>query len=132
MGQRFYLDEEKLDEQLDKIDNNLFEMLEFAYLHEDMVNTIEELMSDWSKENLTNYKTILKEWEEMSEDEKEDFDNDINEYLLEFGRWWVELYDKLPDGEKKSLIERYRLTIAVCLNSNTYDYDSLKEIIDES
>ena len=27
-------------------------MLDFAYLHEDMVNTIEELMNEWGKEKI--------------------------------------------------------------------------------
>lgn len=131
MGQRFYLDEENLNEQFDKIDINLYQMLEFAYLHEDMVNTIEELMSEWGKESLSSYQTILQEWEQMTEKEKE-FYEDINEYLMESGRWWIEDFSNLSDDDKKMLIRRYRLTIATCLNSNTYDMESLKESIEDS
>ena len=47
MPQRFYFDEKDLDGTVNKLDRNLMEMLDFAYLHEDMVNTIEQLMSDW-------------------------------------------------------------------------------------
>ena len=50
MGQRFYIDENDLNGQFDRLDRNLMEMLEFAYLHEDMVNTIEQLMSEWGVE----------------------------------------------------------------------------------
>lgn len=132
MPQRFYLDKQNLDEQLEKIDSNLFQMLDFAYLHEDMVNTIEELMSDWAKENLNTYQTIIQEWEEMSEEEKEYFD-DIDEYMMsELGRWWIEDFNKLSDEDKKTFILRYRLTIATCLFTSTYDMDSIKESIEES
>ena len=131
MPQRFYLDEENLDQQLEKLDTNLFHMLDFAYLHEDMVNTIEELMSDWVKENLNTYQKLLQEWEEMSDDKRQYYE-DINEYLMEYGRWWIEDFSNLSDDDKKMFILRYRLTIAVCLHSGTYNYESLKESIEES
>jgi hypothetical protein len=131
MPQRFYLDEENLDQQLEKLDTNLFHMLDFAYLHEDMVNTIEELMSDWAQENLNTYQKFLQEWEEMSDDEKQYYE-DINEYLMECGRWWIEDFSNLSDDDKKMFIRRYRLTISACLHSGTYDHGSLKESIEES
>ena len=49
MPQRFYFDENDLNGTVEKLSNNLNDMLDFAYLHEDMVNTIDELMSDWVK-----------------------------------------------------------------------------------
>jgi hypothetical protein len=128
MPQRFYIDKENLDEQFEKLDRNLYEMLDFAYLHEDMVTIIEELMSDWSKENLKSFNTILKDWEEMTEEQK-DLYEDFDEYIRDFGRWWVEL-DNLTDEEKINLIERYQITIFYSLHSDTYCYDSIKENIE--
>ncbi len=60
MGQEFYLDEKDLNGQFTRLNTNLNEMLEFAYIHEDMVNTIDELVNDWAKENLTQeYQKLL-------------------------------------------------------------------------
>lgn len=132
MPQRFYLNETDLNGTLEKMDQNLMEMLDFAYLHEDMVNTIEELMSDWAKENLPSYSEIIKEYENMNEEEKDFFD-DIDDYIYsEFGRWWIESFDNLDDEIKKNVIHRYRLTIATCLHSNTYMYEDLMNEINES
>ena len=132
MPQRFYLNETDLNGTLEKMDRNLMEMLDFAYLHEDMVNTIEELMSDWAKENLPSYSEIIKEYENMNEEEKDFFD-DIDDYIYsEFGRWWIESFDNLDDEMKKNVIHRYRLTIATCLHSNTYMYEDLMNEINES
>lgn len=131
MPQRFYLDESDLRGQVDKLDRNLYEMLDFAYLHEDMVNTVEELMSDWGKENLPTYSTIVEEYNNLEESEKE-FYEDVDEYLMDFGRWWIEEFDNLDEEGQKLFIQRYRLTIAACLHSDTYDYDSLTEEINTS
>jgi len=132
MPQRFYLNETDLNGTLEKMDQNLMEMLDFAYLHEDMVNTIEELMSDWAKENLPSYSEIIKEYENMNEEEKDFFD-DIDDYISsELGRWWIESFDNLDDEMKKNVIHRYRLTIATCLHSNTYMYEDLMNEINES
>jgi len=132
MPQRFYLNETDLNGTLEKMDQNLMEMLDFAYLHEDMVNTIEELMSDWAKENLPSYSEIIKEYENMNEEEKDFFD-DIDDYISsELGRWWIESFDNLDDEIKKNVIHRYRLTIATCLHSNTYMYEDLMNEINES
>jgi hypothetical protein len=128
MPQRFYIDKENLDEQFENLDRNLYEMLDFAYLHEDMVTTIEDLMSEWSKENLQSFNTILKDWEKMTEEQK-DLYEDFDEYIRDFGRWWVEL-DNLTDEEKINLIERYQITIFYSLHSDTYSYDSIKENIE--
>jgi hypothetical protein len=132
MPQRFYLNETDLNGTLEKMDQNLMEMLDFAYLHEDMVNTIEELMSDWAKENLPSYSDIIEEYENMNEEEKDFFD-DIDDYISsELGRWWIESFDNLDDEMKKNVIHRYRLTIATCLHSNTYMYEDLMNEINES
>jgi len=132
MPQRFYLNETDLNGTLEKMDQNLMEMLDFAYLHEDMVNTIEELMSDWAKENLPSYSNIIEEYENMNEEEKDFFD-DIDDYISsELGRWWIESFDNLDDEMKKNVIHRYRLTIATCLHSNTYMYEDLMNEINES
>lgn len=131
MPQRFYFDETDLNGTLEKMDRNLMEMLDFAYLHEDMVNTIESLMSDWGKENLPSYSEIIEEYENMDEEQKKWYD-DVDEYLSEFGRWWIELFDKLDDEMKKNFIHRYRMTIATCLHSNTYMYEDLMNEVNES
>lgn len=130
MPQRFYLDKENLDAQLEKLDTNLYQMLEFAYLHEDMVTTIEDLMSDWAKENLSSFNNIQKEWSELSDADRNMYES-IDEFLCDFGRWWIET-DKLTDDEKIKLIERYRVTISTCLFSNTYCYDTIKESIEQN
>jgi len=131
MPQRFYFDETDLNGTLEKMDRNLMEMLDFAYLHEDMVNTIEELMSDWGKENLPSYSEIIEEYENMDEEQKKWYD-DVDEYLSEFGRWWIESFEKLDDEMKKNFIHRYRMTIATCLHSNTYMYEDLMNEVNES
>jgi hypothetical protein len=128
MPQRFYLDEQNLDTQLEKLDRNLYEMLDFAYLHEDMINTINELMSEWGKENLNTFKEIEDQWEQLSDDYRDDYEN-IDEFLCDFGRWWIET-EKLSDDEKISLIHRYRMTISTCLFSDTYCHDTIKENIE--
>lgn len=131
MPQRYYLDSENLDLELEKIDNNLYQMLDLAYLHEDMVNTIESLMSDWCKENLNIFEKLQAKFDGLSEDTKQYY-SDFDEYLSESGRWWIESFDSLGIDEKESFIQRYRLTIACCLHSNTYDEESIKESIEES
>lgn len=49
MSQHFYIDDSGLDDQLMRLNRNLSEMLEFAYIHEDMVSTIEMFMVDWAR-----------------------------------------------------------------------------------
>jgi hypothetical protein len=131
MPQRFYLDKENLDAELEKIDTNLYQMLDLAYLHEDMVNTIETLMSDWCKENLNTYQNIEKEFRELSDDDKKYY-SDFDEYLSDMGRWWIESFSQLSDEDKETFIQRYRLTIACCLDSNTYNEETIKESINNS
>lgn len=131
MPQRFYFDENDLDGTLNKLDRNLMEMLDFAYLHEDMVNTIESLMSDWGKENIPSYSEIIEEYENMEEEQKQWYD-DVDEYLSEYGRWWIEEFDKLDDKGKTNFIQVYRLTIATCLHSDTYNYEDLQTEINDS
>jgi len=131
MPQRFYFDENDLNGTVDKLTNNLNDMLDFAYLHEDMVNTIEALMSDWGKENLPTYPEYIEEYENMDEDQKQWYD-DVDEYLSEFGRWWLESFESLDDEMKLKFIHRYRMTIAVCLHSDTYMYETLMEEVDEA
>ena len=132
MGQRFYIDESDLDGQLTKLDENLWGMLDFAYIHEDVVNTIDVLMGNWFKEDHYGiYKSLIEEYENF-DDEGKGYYEDINEWLMESGRWWFEEFTKLDDNNKKLFIERYRLTISTCLFSNTYDEDELRSTIEES
>ena len=131
MPQRFYFDENDLDGTLDKLDRNLMEMLDFAYLHEDMVNTIEHLMSDWGKENIPAYETILEEYNNLPEDQK-DWYEDVDEFLREDGRWYISEFTNMDEKRKTDFIQAYRLTISMCLHSNTYDYETLQNEINES
>ena len=132
MGQRFYIDESDLDGQLTKLDGNLWGMLDFAYLHEDMTNTIDVLMGEWFRDEYPEVYEILEDqYRDLDESDKE-FYEDMDEWLSEDGRWWFEEFIKLDNDKKKLFIERYRLTISTCLHSNTYDEDELRSDIDES
>ena len=130
MPQRFYIDESDLNGQLTKLDENLFGMLDFAYLHEDMVNTIDELMSEWGKENISTYTSKVEEFNNLPEDQKKWYES-IDEWLLEDGRWWISEFEKLDNDNKKLFLQRYRLTISYCLHSSTFDYEALKEEIEK-
>ena len=85
--------------QLTKLDENLFGMLDFAYLHEDMVNTIEELMSEWGKVNIATFNSRVQEFNDLPEDQKKWYEN-IDEWLSEDGRWWISEFDNLNDKDK--------------------------------
>ena len=131
MPQGFYFNETDLDGTLEKMSRNLMEMLDFAYLHEDMFATIEELMSDWGKENLPTYSKIIEEYENMDEEQKQWYD-DVDDYLTERRIWWIELFDELDDEMKKNFIHRYRITISTCLHSDSYMYEDLMSEVNES
>ena len=62
------------------------------------------------------------------ENEKEFYD-DFNKFIYDYGNWWL---DQESDENLKMVIERFRLTIGVCLHSSTYDEDSLKEEIESN
>lgn len=129
MPQRFYLDERDLKGQLTKLNDTLSNMLEFAFLHEDMVNTIESLMTEWAMEvfpdKLDKFK---KDYDSLPESEKE-FYSDFDEFMYDYGNWWL---DQDSDENLKMVIERFRITISVCLCSSTYDDDYLKEEIESN
>lgn len=132
MPQRFYIDESDLDGQLKKLDENLWGMLDFAYLHEDMTITIESLMGEWFKEAFPDrYELLTEEYNNLEESEKEFYD-DIDEWLMDVGRWWMEEFENLDNDNKKLFIERYRLTIASGLHSDTYNEETLMEQINDS
>ena len=132
MPQRFYIDESDLDGQLKKLDENLWGMLDFAYLHEDMTITIESLMGEWFQEAFPDrYESLTEEYNNLEESEKEFYD-DIDEWLMDFGRWWMEEFENLDNDNKKLFIERYRLTIASGLHSDTYNEETLMEEINDS
>jgi len=60
MPQYYNPDKENLDSELEKMDTNLYQMLEQGLLHEDMLSTIESLISEWCKENLNTYESLKK------------------------------------------------------------------------
>lgn len=132
MGQQFYLDENDLNGQFERLNANLYEMMEFAYIHEDMVNTIEELVNEWAKDNLTQeYQKLIVYWDEMSEDEKTSY-SDVEDFIqMDCTRWWVDSFPGLEVELKKKFIERFRLTVGVCMSSSTYDYDTIKGNIEK-
>jgi len=132
MPQRFYIDESDLDGQLKKLDENLWGMLDFAYLHEDMTITIESLMGEWFQEAFPDrYESLTEEYNNLEESEKEFYD-DFDEWLMDVGRWWMEEFENLDNDNKKLFIERYRLTIASGLHSDTYNEETLMEEINDS
>ncbi len=132
MGQQFYLDENDLNGQFERLNANLYEMMEFAYIHEDMVNTIEELVNEWAKDNLTlEYQKLLGYWDEMSEDEKSSYSNAEDFIQMDCTRWWVDSFPDLEVELKKKFIERFRLTVGVSMSSNTFDYDTIKGNIEK-
>ena len=106
-------------------------MLEQGLLHEDMLSTIESLISEWCKENLNTYETLKKEFEELSVDDKKYY-ADIDEYIQQMGRWWIETFKQLSNEDKEIFLLRYNVTIACCLNSNTYNEETIKESIEDS
>ena len=131
MPQYYNPDKENLDSELEKMDTNLYQMLEQALLHEDMLSTIESLISEWCKENLNTYETLKKEFEELSVDDKKYY-ADIDEYIQQMGRWWIETFKQLSNEDKETFLQRYNVTIACCLNSNTYNEETIKESIEDS
>jgi hypothetical protein len=132
MAQQFYLDENDLNSQFDRLKANLYEMMEFAYIHEDMVNTIEELVNEWAKDNLTlEYQKLLGYWDEMSEDEKSSYSDAEDFIQMDCTRWWVDSFPDLEVELKKKFIERFRLTVGVSMSSNTFDYDTIKGNIEK-
>jgi hypothetical protein len=132
MGQQFYLDENDLNGQFERLNANLYEMMEFAYIHEDMVNTIEELVNEWAKDNLTlEYQKLLGYWDEMSEDEKSSYSDAEDFIQMDCTRWWLDSFPDLEVELKKKFIERFRLTVGVSMSSNTFDYDTIKGNIEK-
>ncbi len=131
MPQYYNPDKENLDSELEKMDTNLYQMLEQGLLHEDMLSTIESLISEWCKENLNTYETLKKEFEELSVDDKKYY-ADMDEYIQEMGRWWIETFNQLSNEDKETFLQRYNVTIACCLNSNTYNEETIKESIEDS
>jgi hypothetical protein len=113
MPQHFYLDESGLDDQLMRLNRNLSEMLEFAYIHEDMVSTIEMFMVDWARIYLPDLCKELSLHDDLSISSIVDCSSEIDEQL------------------KIKLIKRYRATVFVCLHSDTYDYDTIEERLKE-
>jgi hypothetical protein len=132
MGQQFYLDENNLNGQFERLNANLYEMMEFAYIHEDIVNTIEELVNEWAKDNLTQeYQKLIAYWNEMSEDEKSSYSDAEDFIQMDCTRWWVDSFPDLDVELKKKFIERFRLTVGVCMSSSTFDYDTIKGNIEK-
>ena len=131
MPQYYNPDKENLDSELEKMDTNLYQMLEQGLLHEDMLSTIESLISEWCKENLNTYETLKKEFEELSVDDKKYY-ADIDEYIQQMGRWWIETFKQLSNEDKETFLQRYNVTIACCLNSNTYNEETIKESREDS
>ena len=136
MPQYYNPDKENLDLELEKMDTNLYQMVEQGLLHEDMLMIIEALVSEWCKENLSSfintYQTFEKEFEELSNEDKKYY-ADIEEFIQEKGnRWWIETFNQTTNEEKETFLHRYNLTISCCLHSNTYNEQTIKETIEHS
>lgn len=136
MPQFYNPDKENLDLELEKMDTNLYQMIEQGLMHEDMLMIIESLVSDWCKQNLSTfinaYQTFEKEFEELSHDDKKYY-ADIDEFIQEKGnRWWIETFNQATNEEKETFLHRYNQTISCCLHSNTYDFQTIQETIENS
>jgi hypothetical protein len=134
MPQHYRPDKENLDLELEKMDTNLYQMVEQGLMHEHMIMIIDSLVSDWCKENLSTfintYQNFEKEFEELSDDDKKYY-ADIDEFIQEKGnRWWIETFYHATNEEKETLLHRYNLTISCCLHSTTYDYQTIQETIE--
>ena len=126
MPQSFNLNESDLKGQLTKLNDTLSNMLEFAFLHEDMVTTIESLMTEWAiKVFRDKLDTFKKNYDSLPKSEKEIY-SDFDEFMYDHSLWWL---DQDSDENLKMVIKRFRLTIGVCLYSSSYNEDSLKEKI---
>ena len=89
---------------------------------------IDELVNDWAKENLTQeYQKLLGSWDEMSEEEKSEYTDAEDFIQMDCSRWWADSFPDLEVDLKKKLIQRFRLTVSVCMGSNTYDSKKIKE-----
>ena len=130
MPQPYNPDNENLDLELEKMDTNLYHMVEQGLMHEEVLMTIESLISEWSKENLNAYQTLEKEFEELSKEDRKYYE-DIDEYIQEKGRWWIEIFNQLTTEEKVKFLHRYNLTISCCLHSDTYDEETIKDSIEK-
>lgn len=131
MPQRYYIDKENLNEEFDRIDKFPYELENFAIIHEDMTNTIENLMSIYSKDKLQAYEDYVNEYEELPSEDKEYYE-DADDYIWQNigSRWWVDSYYDLSDVEKEEFLIRYRNTIACCVYSDTYNQDTIWEEIE--
>jgi hypothetical protein len=122
MGQQFFLNENDLNVTFERLRKHLYEMEEFAYIHEERVSMIEDLIDEWARNNLTvEYQKLLDQWDEMSEDPadyntKSGYDNRDDWFDQNYNRWWAEVFTDLQVELKKKFIERVRLTIGVCLS----------------
>lgn len=127
MGQRIFFDENDLLGQFKRMNETLLNMLEFAWIHEDKIITIESLMSRWAVTEISTQRFKV-EWNKNKSlrNAYSDFDDFLG---LD---WWRNEFEFVDDQIKKSLIERFRLTIDICLFSNTYDEETLWKIIEKS
>ena len=129
MPQSFNLNESDLKGQLTKLNDTLSNMLEFAFLHEDMVSTIESLMTEWATKVFRDkLDTFKKNYDSLPKSKKEIY-SDFDEFLYDHRLWWL---DQDSDENLKMVIKRFRLTIGVCLYSSSYNIDSLKEKIESN
>ncbi len=129
MPQRYSPDKENLELELEKMDTNLYQMVEQGLMHEETLMTIESLFSEWSKKNLNAYQNLEREFEELSKEDRKYYE-DIDEYIQEKGRWWIEIFNQLTSEEKVSFLHRYNLTISCCLNSDTSDEETINDSIE--
>lgn len=128
MGQTFYFDEEDLIGQFKRLNDTRLNMLEFAWLHEDIIAVIESLMSRWAVNTLSTQR-LKDEWDQLDKDLRESY-FDFDDYLG--NDWWLYEIEYVDDEIKKKMIERFRLTIGVCIFSNTYDEESLWDSIEKA
>ena len=121
----FYFDKSDLDATFEKLKRVVNEMDELKLISHEQMNTIDELMSEWGKENLAYYSDVLMEYESLPEDQQLDED-DLN-FELRNRRWYLETpaFSQLDDKGKINYIQVYQEIVRRCLINPDLDYDDL-------
>ena len=96
-------------------------------------------LTDFAKEFIEKYAAKDKSQyvlpiinDEMSEEEKSEYTDAEDFIQMDCSRWWADSFPDLEFDLKKNLIQRFRLTVALCMSSNTYSSDKIKESIESS
>jgi len=127
MPQKIIMSEEGMKD-IDKLEDIVGSLMNYGILHEDMVNTIDEVCSLFFKINFLSLTNIEETFKEYEEDFK-DIDDFINQ---ECGsRIYIEYIDNLENKDLIKLAKIYRDTLQYVLSMSSYQdsEDILKNIL---